>query len=181
MKQILLAINFNFNYYQQIPVLKKFYEPHFGKVVFCGYDKSSNYSEDELLKMTGTKGYEGYQCLALAIEKYPNYKGYFHSNDDVLLNFWNLNFDIDRVWLGAPAHLTYVRGKRPFPKWVWWPTSGPRCERVFQKLNSMVAEETKFTEFTVSNAPDTRLPIQRNELKKLLQVYYKNSGMKKYV
>lgn len=173
LKRVLLAINFNFNFYYQIPGLKKFYEPHFGKVVFCGYEKSSSY---EILKLNVSRGRHAYQCLALAIERYANYDGYFYSNDDVILNFWNLNFNLDKVWLGQKPDLKYaahVRGKRPFPKGIWWPKSGPRCEQVFKKLN-LIAGKTKSkisVEFTTP-------PIRANELRRLLQIYLRNSGMK---
>ena len=140
LKRILLAINFNFPYYDSIPMLGNFYGPHFAKVVFCGPEDSQQF---EVIKMNGIYGWEGYHCLAKAIEKYSGvdnsknaYDGYFYTNDDVQLNFWNLNGDPSRVWLGAPIQWPHSQqiGKPVRTYWMWWANNTVRCERVLHRL-----------------------------------------------
>ena len=170
LKKVLLAINFNFPFYEHIPALKRFYEPHFAKVVFCGFESNSTYG---VLKMNHNAGMQGYHCLALAIEKHSNLKfeGYFHTNDDVVLNFWNLNFDLDKVWLGTPVkwHHVHERGSPPGKNWIWWADGAPRCEKVFQILKNMSV---------TSNKSPTKDITNTKKLKKHLQIYYENSRRK---
>ena len=138
LKRILLAINFNFPHYENIPMLYDFYQPHFAKVVFCGPEESKQF---QVIKMNGIYGWEGYHCLAKAIEKYSRsdqntYDGYFYTNDDVQLNFWNLNADPGRSWLGSPIKWSDSQqiGKPASDEWMWWANNTARCERVLRYL-----------------------------------------------
>ena len=174
LKNVLLAINFNHPFYDNIPTLKKFYEPHFGKVVFCGFKSNSTYN---VIKMNHGAGMQGYHCLALAIKKYSNlqqkFEGYFYSNDDVILNFWNLNFDLDKVWLGTPVkwHHVHQRGRPAPTNWIWWASGAPRCEKVFHILKNMsITGDTS----SLSNNSMDGVNL-REKLKKHLQIYYENS------
>ena len=169
LKKVLLAINFNHAFYDNIPTLRKFYEPQFGKVVFCGFKANATYG---VLKMNNDAGMQAYHCLALAIKNHSTlgFEGYFFSNDDVILNYWNLNFDLGKVWLGTPVKWHYVHeiGGAVSKKWVWWHDGAPRCEKVFRMLTNM----TKPTDKTLA---DIKF---KSKLKKHLQIYFANSHNK---
>ena len=140
LKKVLLAINFNFVHYKLIPTLRKFYSPYFRKVVFCGAEENAKYGH--IIKMNTNGGYQGYHCLAKAIEIYhgdgSDFDGYFYSNDDVILNFWNLNGDTNKIWLGDRTKwLESQRISEPVRKdWIFWVGNKERCELILNKLGN---------------------------------------------
>jgi len=173
LQQILLAVNFNLPHYEHIPELRKFYKQIFAKVVFCGQVANKDFN---VIKLSGTNGFEGYQCLTKAIELYPDdYEGYLQINDDVILNFWNLNeFDPTKVWLGQNISLDMAQeiGKPPRTDWEWWhregfPKADEQCAKAFNKLNIM-ANETS----------DKDINLKYN-LKRRLEIYAQNTGPRK--
>lgn len=115
LKKIVLAVNFNFPHYAAVPFLKPYYEPVFGKVIFCGQDEDK---EHGVIKISENKGYQGYLCVTMAIKLYPDYDGYIHTNDDVLINWWNLlKLNDSQIWTSSllNLHRAYEFGK-PVPK-----------------------------------------------------------------
>lgn len=97
-----LAISFSWPYYESIPLLKWMYQV-FPIIYFCGPPSAalgdSRYREDINVVSLGS-GWSQHRCLLSAIEKYPGKRGYFGSNDDLILNWWRLaQFDLDKVWL----------------------------------------------------------------------------------
>ena len=141
LKKVLLAINFNFIFYKLIPTLREFYTPHFRKVVFCGPEEDVKYGH--IIKMNSKRaGREGYHCLAKAIEFYhlkdgSDFDGYFYSNDDVMLNFWTLNEDTNKIWLGDTIVWRNAQdASKPLRKGSWWPANTPRCKRILNKLGN---------------------------------------------
>ena len=95
-QNILLAINYNFPHYENTALLRQFYEPVFAKVVFCGEIERKDLG---IIKINENRGNQGYGCLAAAMKLFPNYKGYFYGNDDLIINWWNLKrFDINKLW-----------------------------------------------------------------------------------
>lgn len=133
---VLLAINFNFPHYSIIPLLKSYYAPIFGKVVFCGATESKQYG---VIEIKENKGFQGYLCIAMAMKLYPGYDGYIHTNDDVLINWWNLQkLDSTKIWTGSIVNFEkgYVLGQ-PIPKgWHWWRTgnNAKLCENVIHEI-----------------------------------------------
>ena len=119
-------------------MLMSFYQPHFGKVVFCGPEEDVRFG---VIKMNGVYGWEGYHCLAKAIDRYSldGYDGYFYSNDDVQLNFWNLNGDPDKVWIGTPIswELSQEIGQPIRKKWTWWANNTVRCKQTLHRLEEL--------------------------------------------
>ena len=93
--------------------------------------------------MNSKGGYQGYHCLAKAIEIYylkdgTGFDGYFYSNDDVMLNFWNLNGDTNNIWLGDAVQWFGSQGiNKPIRKdWMWWGGNKPKCKRILNKLGN---------------------------------------------
>ena len=135
LKKVLLVINFNFIHYTVLPTLREFYTPHFGKVVFCGPEEDARYGK--IIKMNSVAGYQGYHCLAKAIEIYrgAGFDGYFYSNDDVMLHFWNLNGDINKIWLGDKILWNDAQElNKPLRQWSLWTGNTERCKDILNKL-----------------------------------------------
>ena len=143
LSRMLLAINFNFPFYQNIPILQKLYEPIFKKVIFCGYKKEPKY-RDVLLVVKENSGFQGYVCLIKSIEKHATgFLGYFYTNDDVLLNYWNLNYNPHKIWIGKRISLTNVHRLGQHHKgkeWPWWirEKTAERCDDVFREIETLV-------------------------------------------
>lgn len=164
LKGILLAVNYNFPHYASIPLLQKFYEPIFGKVVFCG---DSQYSQD-VITINEHRGFLGYECVAAAIRLYPGYSGYLHINDDVILNWWNiLKFDQKKIWTGSKIEYKtgHIFDELRLPSWHWWKTvhAAHLCENAFEQ----VIDYSRTKEGIKLKFPQ------------LLKRYYKNTGDRK--
>ena len=71
----LLLLNFNFPFYKNINVLNDLYEGVFGKIVFCGPTPRTQSHKKPDIEIDSVNGYFSYHCLALAIDKYPNFQG----------------------------------------------------------------------------------------------------------
>lgn len=143
LKKIVLAVNFNFPHYAAVPFLKPYYEPVFGKVIFCGQDEDK---EHGVIKISENKGYQGYLCVTMAIKLYPDYDGYIHTNDDVLINWWNLlKLNDSQIWTSSllNLHRAYEFGK-PVPKndWYWWndQNTPAACEAAFREVKGLISK-----------------------------------------
>jgi hypothetical protein len=115
-QDILLIINYNHAFYDSIEFIKEIYKPYFPNIVFYG---PQNNPQVEL--STHTKGYFSYKVFRQAMQKFPDYKGYFFVHDDCVINPWNFTrFDQSKIWLTElrVAELT----PHGVPKWHWWPT-----------------------------------------------------------
>ena len=142
LKLILLAVNYNFPHYSSIPILKEMYGGIFGKVVFCG-----NGDHLEVIKVRGNKGYLGYDCVSNAIKMFPNFIGYLQSNDDVILNWWNLmKLDSSKIWISTPipykdkiGNYIGIGNGAPSDGWHWWNAEDipRRCDATFHQLSSL--------------------------------------------
>ncbi|KAG0044252.1 hypothetical protein BGZ83_010497, partial [Gryganskiella cystojenkinii] len=57
------------------------------------------------------------------MERYPEYSDYFYTNDDTVLNVYQLlEFDLDKVWKQVPSLENDIRdqSKPPTSEWEWW-------------------------------------------------------------
>ncbi|XP_066922552.1 uncharacterized protein [Clytia hemisphaerica] len=103
-QEYLLVIHFDEPYYKDITFIRSLYENIFGKVVICGPEPdahSGRFVPD--IEFESERGKFGYACLGKAIEKFPKYSGYFYSNYDLLINWWNLlKFDTSKIWMLKP-------------------------------------------------------------------------------
>lgn len=170
LQRTVLAINFNSPFYEIIPLLKRFYNNEaklFGKVVFCGSKKF-----DGVLQVEENGGYQGYVCLSAAIKANPGYDGYLYSNDDLLLNWWNLNGDLSRVWTGSSYRNTRTHkiGQRHSKgDWHWWTDetqTAVRCEKAFKRVLESVHN---------SSIKDSNIKQPKN-FGQYLARFYKNAG-----
>ncbi len=159
---ILLAINFNSPFYDNIPVLEDYYKPVFQTYVFCGpeFDKSGQYDIIKIPQRKEEYGYYGFQCLVEAIRRHPGYTGYLYVNDDMIVNWWNfLSLDKTKIWFGAPKFsfiAGHVMGSKPS---FWWKRAdcGNRCSQTF----SIMEKNIRFNKTS------------------MFQVYFKNSENKR--
>ena len=96
-QKVLLVLNFNFPYYENVKKLQAMYDGVFGQMVICG-DISSAWkgSFPHIVKDTdnGEDQYVSYHCMGKAIEQYPGFEGeYNHIIDiDPTLNYLNPPF-----------------------------------------------------------------------------------------
>ncbi|XP_066917332.1 uncharacterized protein [Clytia hemisphaerica] len=116
-KNILLLVNFNHPFYDNIPMIRSLYERAFPNMVFYGTKKSRKFN---VHKIESHKGYFSYIALADAMEKYTNFTGYLLINDDLLIHPWSLlKLDQNKIWEG-PKWPIAVANLSAFDHWYWW-------------------------------------------------------------
>lgn len=118
-KGVLLIVNFNQPrlYDKLIWRYLETYKKYFPNVVF--YSSMVPY---EFTPMDTKSGQQCYIVLADSMERYPGYAGYFHTNDDVVLNPRQLaKYDKNTAWKKVPvASEIQDRSKPPPPDgWSW--------------------------------------------------------------
>ena len=150
-KNILLLVNFNHPFYQNIPLLKLLYSRIFPNMVFYGTVKSNKF---EVKKIDSKKGFLSYIGLADAMETYHNYTGYLLINDDILLNSWSLDdLDQQKIWEG-PTQPISIKNVKRIAKWYWWkhPRWGlPKC---LLARNESTVQYPDYVTLKYSNAVD---------------------------
>lgn len=149
--------------------------------MFCGGKKSEHF---DVLQVSERGGYTGYACLVEAVKKYPSgYIGYFFSNDDVLLNFWNLNFDPSKIWLGAKVskknyhHIGQTHAKL---EWHWWSDeeqAADRCQKAYKKIEYL-SNTTDCTNEKLGNYSNNQVHCT-NIWKNSLKILHKNTVFQK--
>ena len=78
---IVLVIVYHYPLYSSIPTLTALYKNAFPTTMFCGPQRTKNYTVEAV---DVNKGYFAYMCMSRAMEKYPGYAGYLQISDDVL-------------------------------------------------------------------------------------------------
>ncbi|KAG0036009.1 hypothetical protein BGZ82_004832 [Podila clonocystis] len=121
-KDILLVVNFNHPIYDAIKPFLSIYEPYFPNIKMYGPNVPAHL-KDVVTEVPYDQGFTGYRSLVDAMEKYPNYSGYLYTNDDTVLNVFQLaKFDQDKVWKQLPdlAIDLHDRSKEPPVPWAHW-------------------------------------------------------------
>ena len=185
---MLLVINFSKPIYSTIPILKKLYRSIYKKLVFCGPKGSG---DDDVLQVEENDGYLGYVCLIKAIEIHPTgYTGYFYTNDDVLLNFWTLNFDPQRIWIGKRiSKKRFHRLNQPHSQkeWHWWidkQRAAERCQKAFMEIQKLASTHNELLcpklkiEHSSSNSV-TKKDHCKNKWRDSLNMFQKNTNFAK--
>jgi len=135
-QDILLAINFNHPYYDNVEILLSFYQPLFPKIVICGPEASASVKHNIIVvEQRNEYGYYGFQCLVEAIRQNPGYSGYLYVNDDVIFNWWNL-YKADRSKIWFPIVGVADRDMVLPPKTFFWQRAST-LERCIKVYNSM--------------------------------------------
>ncbi len=138
LRRIFLAINFNHPYYENVPILEKFYKPIFPNYIICGpdRDKTGKHPVVKIPQRKSEYGFYGYQCVVEAIHRHPGFDGYLYINDDMIVNWWNfLKLDKKRLWFGEQFAATegYTMGTDP-PFWFKRADCGRRCAESFESM-----------------------------------------------
>ncbi|KAI9240719.1 MAG: hypothetical protein BYD32DRAFT_458529 [Podila humilis] len=126
-KDVLLIVNFNTGQYYDtvIDLYLEIYQQYFPNIVFYG---DSQFPVPERFQnvvktLNSNHGVFAYLCLIDAMETHPGYKGYLHTNDDVILNVHQLaTFDQNKVWKSIPRIPLDVHprlSQRP-DRWSLW-------------------------------------------------------------
>lgn len=147
-KDTLLVMNFNYAFYGNNKILHELYDDVFGKVLTCGpAPDNPNSQGPDILYKEEKIWYFRYRCLTKAIRKYPGFKGYIYSNDDILINWWNLiQFDRTKIWQSGSvdwrqkAYGDVIRGS-----WVWWKSNMgvQACQKYYEQLKVLAASQPK--------------------------------------
>ncbi|KAF9158319.1 hypothetical protein DFQ26_007758, partial [Actinomortierella ambigua] len=140
-KNILLVVNFNQPTYGALEPFLAIYKGYFPNIKIYGPKVPDNL-KDMVTEISYDQGFTSYRNLADAIDKYPNYTGYLYTNDDTLLNVYQLTeFDQDKVWKLVPdpdkdVHQLY---KSPPDDWYQW--SKPQGLKMWSDPTSLTAEQ----------------------------------------
>ncbi|KAG0097462.1 hypothetical protein BGZ93_002696 [Podila epicladia] len=121
-KDILLIVNFNHPTYDAIKPFLSIYEQYFPNIKIYGPKVPADL-KDVVTEVFYDNGFTGYRSLAHAMEKYPNYSGYLYTNDDTVLNVFQLaKLDQDKVWKKVPdlAIDLHDHSKAPASPWFNW-------------------------------------------------------------
>ena len=124
---IVLVIVYHYPLYSSIPTLTALYKNAFPTTMFCGPQRTKNYTVEAV---DVNKGYFAYMCMSRAMEKYPGYAGYLQISDDVLLNYWNLvGLDRDKIRV-YPRYPIAIKG------WYWWNSKWgvKTCQKAFNEI-----------------------------------------------
>ena len=156
-QDILLVIVYNYPLYDSIPDLVALYKPAFPNLLFCG--PPHNTASPDILTVEIIQGYLGYECLGRAIRQHPGYKGYFYSNDDVILKFWNFSdFDREKIW-ESREFLNHVSSRGVHQStglgWKWWnSTYGLKnCRRACEDVANMTLQKENLNGVHLFNTP----------------------------
>ncbi|KAF9926146.1 hypothetical protein BGZ67_008252, partial [Mortierella alpina] len=118
-KDVLLIVNFNQPVYDAIKPFLAIYEPYFPNIRIYGPNVPADL-KDVVSENPYDGGNTGYRSLVDAMEKYPNYKGYLYTNDDTVLNVFQIaEFDQNKVWKQVPDLAVDLRDRSKPPPYPW--------------------------------------------------------------
>ncbi|KAG0248896.1 hypothetical protein DFQ27_000545, partial [Actinomortierella ambigua] len=121
-KNTLLVVNFNHPDYGALESFLAIYKGYFPNIKIYG-PKVPDHLKDIVTEISYDKGYTSYRNIADAIDKYPDYDGYLYTNDDTLLNVYQLaELDQDKIWKMVPDRVEDVHDltKAPPDSWPHW-------------------------------------------------------------
>lgn len=129
-KDILLIINFNSPYYDNIQFLKEIYSPFFKNIVFYG---EKDYPEVNVI--VHNQGWYVHRAISDAMKKWPNFKGYICCQDDCFMNFWNFTrLDKRKLWLHQYWTASLDKPNHPWPWWSY-PCGHAAAVKAYKKLD----------------------------------------------
>ncbi|KAF9969163.1 hypothetical protein BGZ73_008603, partial [Actinomortierella ambigua] len=154
-KDILLVVNFNHPDYAAIEPFLDIYKGYFPNIQFYGPEVPENL-KDVVVEMPHDAGFtSSYQSIADAVERFPKYRGYLYTNDDTLLNVYQLaGFDQDKVWKQVPDPIKDVHdlSKAPPDDWFHWPK--PEGRKMWEDATSLTAEQkARIAKFSKVDGP----------------------------
>ncbi|KAF9180313.1 hypothetical protein BGZ51_006295, partial [Haplosporangium sp. Z 767] len=152
-KDILLVVNFNWPHYDSIESFLSIYKPFFPNIVMYGMDIPASL-EGVVKHVDSNHGMTGYKSLVMAMEEYPNYSGYLYTNDDTVLNVFQLaKFDQDKVWKHVPILSEDLRDRSKPPPYPWhWEMPG--TTKMWNDPTSLTkAQKQRIADFTKVQGP----------------------------
>ena len=137
--KILLIIIYNHPLYDSVHLLREFYQPVFPDIYFCGEVANSTLN---IHSARINKGVYGYKCLADAIKWRQGYQGYLYINDDVIVNYWNLEkfgFNMSRVGESSNQFGKVSTDDKMPTNWYWWisPYGFKNCKKAIEEIASL--------------------------------------------
>ena len=72
----LVVVNFNYPVYGTMDILQELYNEVFGRIISCGaLPLNNSHMKPDLIVPAKPKWFFRYQCLAMGMKKYPDFKG----------------------------------------------------------------------------------------------------------
>ena len=136
---IVLALNFNYPYYSNLPILLRFFKPLFPNYIICGPEVDKGGNQIVVIHQPGEYSSYGSQCVVEAIRRKPGYAGYFYVSDDMIINWWNFfKLDKTKIWFPEPYKLGEHKMSPVKTDSIWWKRSEclERCSQVFLEMES---------------------------------------------
>ena len=136
--KILLVVIYNHPLYDSVNLLREFYQPVFPHIYFCGAFANTTLN----VHASGiNKGIYGYKCLADAIEMHQGYTGYLYINDDVIVNYWNLEkfgFNFSKVGESSNQFGKVNTAEKMPTNWYWWisPYGFKNCKNAIKEITT---------------------------------------------
>ena len=140
MNDTLLIIALGTSYeYDGIPLYELLYKGGFEHRIICGPSILSNDSDIKIDVVNTRNAAFLYDCLSHAVDKYPNYGGYFFVAEEVLVNYWNfVSYDKNQIWQDAGI----ISGPKLYAgtpdNWEWW--ASPWGMRAVEKAYEYLVE-----------------------------------------
>ena len=136
---ILVVILMNPERYEDMPLLNFVWSHFFKNIVFCGrrLQKFEHLRKKfRVINLNTTWGKEGhftFMCTVLAMQIYPNMRGYLHTHDDMLFNFTRFSrMDLSRSFGTFRCILGGVRlSNKKNGAWMWDAPNVPRVRKMF--------------------------------------------------
>ncbi|KAI9236926.1 MAG: hypothetical protein BYD32DRAFT_462048 [Podila humilis] len=118
-KNILLVVNFNTPYYSVLDSFFEIYRPYFPNIAVYGPEVPDSLT-GVVQNISHNSGQVSYKTLLQVMEDYPDYKGYLYTNDDAILNVYQLaTFPQDKIWKQIPVHVKDLRDRSKPERFPW--------------------------------------------------------------
>eukprot|EP00794_Sanderia_malayensis_P011728 gene11729-12949_t len=153
LSNVLLVVIYNHPFYDSADLLRQFYASVFPNIYFCGQYENSTFG---IHGSWINKGIYGYKCLADAIDKNPEYTGYFYLNDDVVLNYWNLfkfHFNFNKVGESSNQFGKMSTREAISQNWYWWisPYGFNNCKTAIEEIALLATRNSKIFKDMLDN------------------------------
>lgn len=126
---VLLVINFNHPYYQNIEFFEEIYRPYFKNIVYYGEK-----SHPGVNVIPHHQGWFFHRAVKDVFKRWPGYKGYIFCQDDCFMNFANfVRLDKEKIWYHSYWSASLHEPSNP---WPWWnyAIGYPSIKAAFKKL-----------------------------------------------
>ncbi|KAF9375977.1 hypothetical protein CPB97_011120 [Podila verticillata] len=99
------------SYYSVLDSFFEIYKPYFPNIAIYGPEVPDSLT-GVVRNVSHNSGQVGHKTLLQVMQDYPNHKGNFYTNDDAILNVYQLaTFPQDKIWKQIPVHVKDLRDR----------------------------------------------------------------------